>query len=104
MRVLSFPLTISGDAFASIEQWSDIQAQQTAEHIVSTEIGERPLAPAFGMKNPIAVGISDTEVRAAINLCEPDLAVTDIDISQTDSRASVKVAVAWREDDDLGDY
>ena len=105
MRVLSFPLRLDGEgAFASVEQWSDIQAQQTAQHIVSTDIGERALAPQFGIPNPIGFGVSEEQVRQAVSLCEPDLEVTDVDIDLTDSRQSVSVAVRWRDDDDLGDY
>lgn len=104
MRVLSWPLTIADGDFASIEQWSDIQAQQTAEHIVSTDIGERPMAPAFGIPNPVGFGVSEAQIREAVTLCEPDLEVTGVDIALADSRQSVTLAVRWRDDDDLGDY
>ncbi len=35
-----------------------------------------PLAPDFGIFDPVAVGLSSAEVVAAVDLCEPDLTET----------------------------
>lgn len=105
MRVLAFPLRLDGDgAFATVEQWSDIQAQQTAVHIVSTPTGERPLAPDFGIRGLIDDGLTDTEVVDAVDLCEPDLDVLGVETALDNHRQTVTVSVAWRDDDDLGDF
>ncbi len=103
MRVFSHPLRIDPDgSFATVEQGSLQQAQQLAIGIVSTFLSERPLAPDFGIFDPVAVGITRAEVAAAVDLCEPDLTVVDMAINgPTDSRQSVAVTVAWLDDEEL---
>lgn len=104
MRVLAFPIRLDGaGSLATVEQWSDAQAQQTGLHIVSTYPGERRLAPLFGLDGLIDDGLTDDEVLAAVDLCEPDLEVTDLAISTQDYRQQVTLTVRWRDDDDLGD-
>ena len=99
MRVLSFPLRIEGEAFASVEQDSLRQAQQLAQMIVGTRLRERPLAPDFGTFDPVAVGVSKAEMVAAVALCEPDLTVTDVAISRDGDRENAVITVAWTEED-----
>ena len=101
VRVFSHPLRLDdGGAFATIEQDSLDQAQQLAIHIVSTFLGERQLAPDFGIFDPVAVGTSVAEVSAAIDLCEPDLDVLDVTVDQTDGTQQVTVTVAWAATDE----
>jgi hypothetical protein len=102
MRVFAHPLRLDGDgAFATVEQGSDRQAQQLAIGIVSTFLTERPLAPDFGIFDPVAVGTSAAEVTAAIDLCEPDLEVVEVAIADTqDLTQRVAVTVAWTDLDE----
>ena len=101
MRVFSHPLRLDGDgAFATIEQDSLDQAQQLAIGIVSTFLGERLLAPDFGIFDPVAVGTSIAEVTAAVDLCEPDLTVLGVEVTQSGGRQAVDVTVAWDETDE----
>ena len=96
VRVFAHPLRLDGDGqIATVEQGSNDQAQQLAIGIVSTFLGERPLAPDFGIFDPVAVGTSTAEVTAAVDLCEPDLTVTGAQISQANGRQNVSVTVAW---------
>lgn len=100
MRVFAHPLRLDGDgAFATVEQGSDRQAQQLAVGIVSTFLTERPLAPDFGIFDPVDVGTSAAEIVAAVDLCEPDLTVIDVAIadSRNDAHQRVSVTVAWAE-------
>ena len=101
MRVLSFPLRIEGGAFSSVEQGSDRQAQQLAQMIVGTRLRERPLAPDFGIFDPVGVGVSGWEIVAAISLCEPDLQVRDVAISRDGERETAAVTVAWTDEEDF---
>lgn len=102
MRVFAHPLRIDNDgAFATVEQGSVRQAQQLAIGIVSTTIGERPLAPDFGIFDPVAVGTSRAEIIAAVDLCEPDLRVVDVAITQDEGRQDVAVTVAWVGEDTI---
>lgn len=99
MRVFAHPLRLDNDgAIATVDQGSLVQAQQLAIAIVSTHLGERALAPDFGIFDPVAVGTSRAEIVAAVDLCEPDLTVTGVEISQAEGRQSVNVTVAWDDD------
>lgn len=99
MRVLEFPVRIAGEAFATVEQGSAQEASQVARAVVSTTLRERPLAPDFGVMDPVGVGVHASEVVAAMAICEPDLVVLDVKVSgPVDSRQHVSVSVEWGED------
>lgn len=102
MRVFAHPLRLDNDgAIATIDQGSLVQAQQLAIGIVSTHLGERALAPDFGIFDPVAVGTSRAEVVAAVDLAEPDLKVVDVTIAATDNLMQrVAVTVAWADYDE----
>ena len=103
MRVLAFPLRISSGTFATVEQWSPGEATMIAAAIVATRLRERPLAPDFGVMDPIGVGVSGAEVAAAIALGEPDLEVLGVEVAATaDARQPVSVSVRWREENPNG--
>lgn len=99
MRVFAHPLRLDSEgAVATVDQGSLLQAQQLAIGIVSTFLGERPLAPDFGIFDPVAVGTSRAEIVAAVDLCEPDLTVTGVEIVQVEDTQQVSVTVAWDEE------
>lgn len=100
MRVFSHPLRIDPDgSFATVEQGSARQAQQVAIAVVSTSLRERPLAPDFGVMDPVGVGVSAAEAAAAVALGEPDLEVIGVTVSPTvESRQPVQVSVRWIEE------
>ena len=102
MRVLSHPFRLDGNgAIATVEQWSDAQCQQVAQAIVSTVRGERALAPVFGLADPVGRALSPDEVRAAVEMCEPDIRVTGVTVSEpVGGRVSVTVASLWRADEE----
>ena len=102
MNVLAHPFRLDGNgSFAVVEQGSVAQAQQLAVAIHATFVGERELAPDFGVVDPVGTGITDGEVRAAVALGEPDLTVLDVTITgPTDARQQVAVTVAWAEEED----
>lgn len=99
MRALAHPLRLDSEgAFATVEQGGAREARQLAAGIVSTTLGERPLAPDMGIFDPVTVGLSRGEVVAAIGLGEPDLVVVDVAIGRAGDRQSVAVTVAWDEE------
>ena len=103
VRVLSHPFRLDGNgAIATVEQWSDVQCQQVTQAIVATVRGERTLAPVFGLADPVGRTLSPDEVRAAVELCEPDIRVTAVDVAPAASgRVSVTVASIWRADEEI---
>ena len=99
MRVFAHPLRLdSGGAVATVEQHTTVHAQQLAVGIVSTFVGERPLAPDFGIFDPVAVGTNEAEIVAAVDLGEPDLVVTGVQIGSSEGTQTVDVTVAWDEE------
>lgn len=101
MRVLAHPFRLDGSgAFATVTQGGAAQAQQIGVAVVSTTLGERDLAPDFGIFDPVGVGVSRAEVVAAMAICEPDLDVLDVTTSQTGDRQAVSVTVAWATEED----
>lgn len=96
MRVLAHPLRLDGSgSFATVEQSSVANAQQLAVCVASTVLGERELAPDFGVFDPVAVGVSRAEVTAAMALCAPDVTVVDVQTKVADGRQAVQVSVRW---------
>ncbi len=102
MRVLAHPFRLDGSGgVATVEQWSQAQAGQLVQGILSTIVGERPLAPAFGVDDPAGRGLGEDEIVAAVDLCEPDIEVLGVEVDGPASGVqTVEVAVAWRDDED----
>jgi hypothetical protein len=101
MRVLAHPFRLdSSGRVATVEQWSGAQRDQLVLAIVSTCRGERTLAPVFGIADPVGRVLGADEVRAAVELCEPDIRVTGVEVTgPTGSRVGVKVSTVWRADE-----
>ena len=96
MRLFAHPLRLdNAGAIATVEQGSAVHAQQLTIAIVSTHLGERALAPDFGIFVPTEMDTSKTEIAAAVDLCVPGLTVAGAEISQANGRQNVSVTVAW---------
>ena len=102
MRVLAHPFRLDGSgSVASVEQWGTAQLQQLVAAIVSTSVGERPLAPLFGITDPAGRIVSADEVRAAVELCEPDIRVVSASASDPVLGVqSVRVEAVWADDEE----
>ena len=103
LRVFAHPLRLDGSGnIATVEQWSDQQAQQVGLAIAATTIGERPLAALFGITDPIGTaGVEYDALAAAVDVCEPDLELVDATFGgPTDGRQAITMTVAWRTDDE----
>lgn len=102
MRVFAHPLRLDGSgSIATVEQWSVAEAAQCALAVVATVVGERPMAPQFGIPDPAGVGVDADTLSASIGISEPDLVVTEVDIigPGADGRQTVTMQVAWDEED-----
>lgn len=104
MRVFAHPFHVAPDgAVVTVEQWSDAQARQLVQSVVSTVVGERAMAPAFGVSDPTGRGVDAEEVWAAVELCEPDLRITDVTVPPpTAGTQRPLVSAVWRDNDDDG--
>lgn len=100
MRLMSHPLRLDADGqIVTIVDGSKQHAAELTTVVLSTGIGERSLAPEYGISDPTGVGEVSTEVLAgAVSRCEPELIVTGIEINPTDSGTNkVSIAVEWQE-------
>lgn len=96
MRVISHPMRLdSAGAVVTIDDDSPRAAAEVAGHVVSCLVGERPLAPGYGIPDP-ASGVSGEIVAAAITVCEPEVTATAVLITEADMRnVLVQVDVEW---------
>lgn len=99
MRILSHPLRLdSSGAIVTIDDGSDRHAAELAGVIAATGIGERGLAPEYGLSDPSGSSVSPDVVAAAISRCEPELTVTSVDVDPlTSQTATVRLSVTWAE-------
>ncbi len=99
---LAHPFRIdSNGAAVTIEQGSARHAAETCGHIVSCEAGERPLAPLWGLMDPVGTRINPDEIRAVIGYAEPALLVTRVEVTESnDNTVAVAIDVDWSDTDD----
>lgn len=97
MQLISHPMRLdSAGAVVSIPDDSARAAAELAGHVVSCLLGERPLAPIYGVQEAAMSGVSATVVASAIALCEPEITVTAISVTDTAmDRVRVQVDVEW---------
>lgn len=91
-----FRLDSAGSA-AIIPQGGKRHAVEVVRHIVSCRVGERPLAPVWGLADPLADGVDEADIRAAIDLCEPDIVVSGVTLTQSTTQdLDIVIDAAWR--------
>ena len=92
-----FRLDSAGSA-AVIPQGGKRHAVEVVRHIVSCRVGERPLAPVWGLADPLADGVDEADIRAAIDLCEPDIVVSGVTLTQSTTQdLDIVIDAAWRQ-------
>lgn len=81
-----------------IPQGGARHALEVVRHIIACRVGERPLAPVWGLVDPLSDGVDEADVRAALDLCEPDIAVSGVTISTTAGTGSLDIIIdaTWR--------
>ena len=96
-----FRLDSAGGA-AIIRQGTKRHAIEVVRHVVSCRVGERPLAPEWGLADPLADGVDDADIEAAIALCEPDIAVSGVTITEDPKTQTLDIVIdaAWRTTDE----
>lgn len=95
--MFSHPLRLdSSGAIVTVDDNSPQAAAEIAAHVIATAHGERPLAPGYGLPDPVVQGVNPAAVSAAIALCEPDLTVGSVRVSDVDgTRVRISVDVEW---------
>ena len=87
----------SAGGVAVVPQGGTRHALEIVRHVVSCRLGERPLAPDWGLADPIADGVDESDIRAAIDLCEPDIVVSGVTLTSRDGTdLDIVIDAAWR--------
>lgn len=93
-QVLSYPFrTGPAGKIATVEQGTPQANGELIEVLVLTHIGERPLAPGFGVTDPLFGAVEPTEISAGISAYGPDVAV-NVTATQADSQ-TVRVQIDY---------
>jgi hypothetical protein len=94
-RILSFPFrfTPSGQV-ATVEQGSEQADREQIAVLCLTVTGERPLAPSFGITDPMFSTVEPSEIKAGVAAHGPDVEVLDVQVTQ-ESLTTVVVDVEF---------
>ena len=91
-----FRLDAAGSV-AIVPQGGKRHALEIVRHIVACGIGERPLAPEWGIADPLADGVDEADIRGAIAKCEPDIVVSGVTLTPRDGTdLDTVIDAAWR--------
>lgn len=95
--MISHPLRRdSAGAVVTVDDFAPRAAAEVAGHVVSCLLGERPLAPLYGMREAALAGVSPDMVAAAIGACEPELRVLGAEVSNAGpDRVRIQANVEW---------
>ena len=86
----------SSGAVVTVDDYSPRAAAELAGHVVSCLLGERSLAPLYGMPEPVLGQIAEEQVAAAVAVCEPEVTVTSAGVADAgESRVRIQVDVEW---------
>jgi phage baseplate assembly protein W len=93
VRLLSHPFRLlpNGEV-ATVDQGSDQANAEQLAVLCLTEIGERPMAPGFGITDPAFVVLDPSQVAAGIQTYGPDVTLSDVRI-QYESEATQLVEI-----------
>ena len=95
MRVLSHPFRFDpAGAVVTVDQAAPRAAAELAAAVLSTQAGERGLAPEWGMPDPVGRSLSTQMIGSVIEYCEPDLVVVDVEVEGYDT-VQCRVNVQW---------
>lgn len=94
---LAHPFRLDAAGAANVvAQGTNRHAVEIACHVVSCRIGERPLAPEWGLADPLADGVDEPDILAAVDLCDPDITLTSVQLqSDGDGDLSIILDAIW---------
>lgn len=94
---LSHPFRLDANGqVATVPEGSPRHAAELAGHVLACIVGERPLAPDYGMPDPSGIGMDSATVAAIVSTCEPELEVTGVTVTDDNAGGStISVAVNW---------
>lgn len=91
-----FRLDAAG-AIGTVRQATPAHAVEVVYHVVACQLGERPLAPSWGVSDPLANGLDADDIRSAVAYCEPDIDITYVDVTPSpDGMTAIAVDATWK--------
>lgn len=96
MDVLAFPFRIdSNGQVPLVVQGSEAHLAQQAYQFVSTRPRELPLAPSYGLRDPLFRIVSKGEITTGLAVYHPDIAVTDVIIKATPTEGTYHIGIEF---------
>lgn len=98
-----FRLTPLGHV-ATAAYGSDQEVSDALFAAMSTQMGERPLAPNFGMTDPAGLGIDEVAIESDLAACMTDTGFDDVSIVgvtiKPESDTVASATVEWQRDEE----
>jgi hypothetical protein len=77
--ILSHPFRLAANGeVVTVEQFSDTANEEQIAVLMLTRVGERPMAPSFGIHDPAFNGFQPTELAAQLAVWGPPVTLADI--------------------------
>lgn len=78
-RILSHPFRLaSNSAVATVDQDSAVADAEQIAVLALTRPGERPLAPGFGVTDPVYTGFNPAELTAGVAVYGPPVTIRQV--------------------------
>jgi hypothetical protein len=97
-HTLSHPFRLQASGtIITIKQATPAHALEVVRHVVSCRVGERGMSPDWGLADPLADGVDEEDIRAAVDLCEPEIELTAVSIEPLDeNELTINIDATWR--------
>lgn len=96
MDVLAFPFRLDKNgAVALVQQGSEAHLAQQAYQFVNTRVGELPLAPTYGLDDPLFRVVERGEIITGLALFHPDVEVVDVTIRNGDRDGTSYIGIEF---------
>lgn len=104
--MLAFPFSFDSYGNAStVSQGSDLHMAQQISQFIQTRLGELPLAPVYGIADPVFRGIDPSEIIAGISVFHPQIRVVDISNEfVTEGTQSLNVSFEARDESQIASF
>lgn len=96
MDVLAFPFRFQANsAVALVEQGSEAHLAQQAFQFVNTRVNELPLAPTYGLEDPIFRIVEKGEIITGLSVFHPDIDIVSVDVRFSDTEGTYYIGIEF---------
>lgn len=98
---MAFPFHVGTDgAVQTVEPGTDADVDQAIVMLVQTTLGERPLAPGYGIPDPAFNGVSAGDLQVGLDEYGPAGITIDEVTRDPQTQTTERMTVRWSRDDD----